>query len=363
MKNKQILAVIDARYSLARAEKWDKTGLQIGDANGDSDSVFVAHEITSAVVAQAPESSCVVVYHPLIFGALENLDFANHTARLAGECMRKNLTVIVAHTALDNASPPDALGDALAREIALHSVEVLAASGREELLKLVVFVPEESSSNVAEALWNAGAGAIGNYDRASFRTSGEGTFRPLAGANPRVGEIGRDETVREMRLEVLVPAAKLSAVLGAMNEAHPYETVAHEIYPIQNQGARWGSARVGEISATLLDVYAETVRRNLGAPNVRLVRAGKHVSRIACCPGSGASFLSSAARAGANCLVTGDIKHHDALKAQALGISIIDVTHVATERSAVSLLLGCFDKLPIETKRSGVDTNPFAALH
>lgn len=362
MKIHDILAALDNRYPLSRAEKWDKVGLLIGDATAEAERVLIAHEVTPAVLEETKPGDALVVYHPMIFRPLENLDFKDHTVRLAAECIRRELAVIAVHTALDNAPPPHALGDALARELGLTDIAVLAPSASEVLLKLVVFVPDSHLHAVSEALWAAGAGAIGNYDRAGFRTRGEGTFRPLEGADPTQGQIGRDEAVEEWRLEVLLPAGRQKEVVRAMLGAHPYEEVAHELYPIQNKGAAYGSARMGSIEPTRLDVYAYSVQQELHAPNVRLVRgASPTVTRIACCPGSGASFLEAAARAGCDCLVTGDFKHHDALKAQALGISVIDTTHVATERATRRMLAEALQGLDVEIAISAVDTNPFDA--
>ncbi|HEX8550895.1 MAG TPA: Nif3-like dinuclear metal center hexameric protein [Abditibacteriaceae bacterium] len=360
MKIHEILTAIEARFPLARAEKWDKVGLQIGDAKTETSRILVAHEITPEVLEETQNDDCVVVYHPMIFRALENLNFADPTARLAAECIRRNLTVIAAHTALDNAAPPHALGDRLAQEIGLENIDVVAPTGKETLCKVVVFVPPEAREKVEEALWQAGAGALGNYERASFRTRGEGTFRPIEGANPYEGEVGKDELSDEWRVEVIAPEAQREKIVRAMKAAHPYEEVAYEIYHIYNTDAPYGSARAGDIPPTPLDVFAETVREKLNAPAVRLVRAGKHVSRIACVPGSGASFLDGIARAGCDCLVTGDIKHHDALKAKALGVSLVDVTHVATERSTVEMLAACFADSSVEVVRSAVETNPFS---
>src|SRR5690606_27586757 len=127
-----------------------------------------------------------------------------------------------------------------------------------------------------------------------------------------------------------------------------------------NSGLPYGAARVGTLpqSTPLLD-YAREVESNLRAPSVRIVNAKNEVQKIACVPGSGASYISAAAKAGCDCLVTGDIKHHDALQAKALGISIIDVTHAATERATIPMLAQALSTLDMEIVRSEIETNPF----
>lgn len=363
---RHLLDALNQSFPLARAEKWDRVGLQVGDARSQVQRVVVAHEINAPVLEELTECA-LVIYHPLIFRPLENLDFTNHTVRLAARCLSQKVDVIAVHTALDNAPPlavkkPGALGDALAAELGLQNVQVLAASGREALCKIVVFVPPEHLESVQNAMWSAGAGQIGLYDEASFRTQGQGTFRPLPGANPFEGQIGRREEVNEWRLEVIVPESQSGAVIAAMRKAHPYEEVAYDIYPLRNAVHPYGSARVGELTTSMaLDDYATQVQKTLNAPNVRVVAGAKDgIQRVACVPGSGASYIDEAYRAGCDCLVTGDIKHHDALKAQALGLSLIDTTHVATERAAVPLIATALRIVPeLLVEVCELDTNPF----
>jgi hypothetical protein len=99
-------------------------------------------------------------------------------------------------------------------------------------LKVVVFVPEQNLAAVREAMAGAGAGVIGNYTHCSFATPGRGTFLGGAGADPAVGEAGRLEEVEEWRLEMVVPAGVLPEVVAAMKDAHPYEEVAYDVYPL-----------------------------------------------------------------------------------------------------------------------------------
>lgn len=366
---RHLIQAINQVFPMSRAESWDKVGLQIGDSDATVQRAVVAHEVTDAVLTQCTGAEALVVYHPLLFRPLENLDFKNHTARLAARCLMKKINVIAVHTALDSAPPlavkaPGALGDALALELELQNVAVLAPSGRESLCKIAVFVPPESLEGVQSAMWQAGGGEIGLYDEASFRVRGMGTFRPQEGANPYSGSVGQREEADEWRLEVILPETRLAAVVEAMIGAHPYEEVAYDIYPLRNAIHPYGSARVGELTAPLtLKDYATRVQANLRAPNLRLVRSGKtQIRRVACVPGSGASFIDDAHNAGCDCLVTGDIKHHDALKAQALGLALIDATHTATERAAVPMLADVLRAVSdLQVEICEVDTNPFEA--
>lgn len=359
---RDLIAALDARYPLSRAESWDRVGLQIGDVNAKVERVLVAHEATDAVLDEADGCDALVVYHPLLFRPLENLNFADHSARLAARCISAGIHLIAAHTALDNAAPPTALGDRLAASLRLQDIAVLKPSGHEALCKIVVFVPDEALQKVSEALWEAGAGNIGKYDRASFRGQGSGTFRPQEGADPYEGEIGKDETVNEWRLEVIAPVTKRDRIVQSMIAVHPYEEVAYDVYPLQNKVAPYGSARRGKIAKTSLAEFARKVGADLGAPNVRIVEGGRAIETVACVPGSGASYIDAAASAGIDCLVTGDIKHHDALKAAARGLALVDVTHAATEGATIEMLADSLGYWNIEVRRSRLETNPFRGV-
>ena len=97
---------------------------------------------------------------------------------------------------------------------------------------LVVCVPPDALAAVREALFGAGAGRIGDYERCSWSTGGTGTFRPLAGASPAVGEVGAEEHVPEHRLETVFPADRQDEVVAALRGAHPYEEPAFDIYEL-----------------------------------------------------------------------------------------------------------------------------------
>jgi len=360
-----LLTHLNHHFPLARAESWDQVGLQIGDENAPVAKVLLAHEINDVVLNEATGFDALVIYHPLIFRPLNDLNFASHTARLAARCIRENINVIALHTAMDNADPPQALGDFLAQSLQLDNVKVLSPSGREALEKIVVFVPPEAHEKVQNALWQAGAGYIGNYDCASFSARGIGTFRPLEGSDPYSGELGKLEKADEWRLEIIVPALLRDAVVAAMIAAHPYEEVAYDIYSMNRAGQKYGAARMGELLQEIdLDGLARQVQQQLNPPGMRIVRGAKSTfTKVACVPGSGASFIKDAAKAGCDCLITGDIKHHDALQALALRLSIIDVTHAATETAAVEMMKSTFEEMPeIDVRVFDKNTNPFEQI-
>ena len=98
--------------------------------------------------------------------------------------------------------------------------------------KLVVFVPAEALDAVRDALFDAGAGRIGDYERCSWYAEGTGTFLGGEGTAPTIGERGREERVPELRLEMVFPAEQMDAVIAALRTAHPYEEPAYDVYEL-----------------------------------------------------------------------------------------------------------------------------------
>ncbi len=357
----KLYGALDARFPFARAESWDKVGLLVGDKNALVSRVLVCYEVTEAALDVADEQGCdaVVAYHPLIFRPLEKLDFSDRTARLCARLIRSGQSLICVHTALDGATPPHALGDALARQLGLKGARVHKPSGTQKLTQLVYFVPESHLEKTRTAAWQAGAGAIGLYDEASFSSLGRGTFRPLEGASPAEGKIGTRTETSEWRVELAVVKEKVGEVLNAVKAAHPYEEVAYFLTALQNEDAnqQYGPLRLASVPDANLFEWIEQAKTRLKVPSVRVAAPTENTafSRVACSPGSGASFISSLPRG--TIFISGDFKHHDALAAQAWGVALIDVTHAATETMTVDLM-GEAIKNCIEVVRE-TPRNPF----
>ena len=149
-----------------------------------------------------------------------------------------------------------------------HVPAALAPTGER---KLVVFTPDEALDAVRDALFAAGAGRIGVYERCSFYAPGTGTFFGGEESAPTVGEAGREERVGELRLEVLYPAELEAAVIAAVVSAHPYEEPAFDLYPLANVSTSRMCGRVGRFDGDLVARLRELepgpifVRREPGA--------------------------------------------------------------------------------------------------
>jgi dinuclear metal center YbgI/SA1388 family protein len=267
----------------------------------------------------------------LLFRPVKRLTPEDAVGQVLWTAVQDGVAIISVHTNLDCAV--EGLNSWLATKLGVgQSVPLQPVAG--DYLKLAVFVPVGHEQEVAEALFSAGAGQIGAYDKCSFRSSGEGTFRPGSGTQPFIGEVGQAEVTEEVRLETIVPKRKLTRVLEKMQKTHPYEEVAYDLVSLQNQVPGAGLGRIGKLEReTTLDAFAAKVKNLLSCDHIRLVGAkDRPVRKVALCGGSGAGLLQTAHRQGADVLVTGDVKYHDARQAEELGIALIDAGHFATEK-------------------------------
>lgn len=314
------------------AESWDNAGLQLGDPSAEVSRVMVALDATPAVIQSAIDSSCqlLVTHHPLIFKAQKSISTATTQGRLIHTAIRNGLSVISMHTNYDIAT--GGLNDVLAERIGLPAAAPLQITAEQELAKLVVFVPVTHLDTLRTALYPHAAG-MGAYRDCSFASPGEGTFTPLEGAQPFIGSIGVREKVAEQRLELLIDRTSLPKAIKALLAAHPYQEPAFDIYPLLNQGTAVGLGRVGRLTERLsLNDFVLRVTTALHVTGLRYVgNPDAMISTVALCSGSGSSLIRAAARAGADVLVTGDIKYHDAREAEDEGLALIDAGHFSTE--------------------------------
>ena len=339
-KCSEIYKIIEETAPVNRAEKWDNIGLQIGDPEAQVKRILVSLDITNEVVDEAVDGNIdlIVAHHPFIFKPIKQIHYDSPIGGMIRKLLKNDVMIYAAHTNLDKADM--GINHYLAGLFGLKDVRILSLEGNEQLYKLIVFVPKEYIEAVRNAIGNAGAGWIGNYSHCTFNTPGEGTFKPLEGTQPFIGEVGQLEKAAEYRLETIVPSSKLKTVLRAMMENHPYEEVAYDIYPLANKGAGYGLGRVGILPETInLGTFAAKVKSVLGTDQVGVVGdIQQPISKVAVCGGEGASLVDNALEHNADVLVTGDIKFHEAQDALAKKLAVIDAGHYATERVIVPVI-------------------------
>lgn len=363
------LGLVHDRYPPATAAGWDRVGLQVGDPSWPVARVLVSLDVTGAVVDEAADGppTLVLAHHPLLFRPLDALTPRTAAGKVALAAARAGVAVAAAHTNLDVAADGTGTSDPVMRVLGIDVHEPLTSEARESYeVKLVTFVPSDHVDPVLDALVGAGAGVIGDYERCSFRAPGTGTFRPRPGTHPYSGDVGADNAEVEDRLEIVVPRSRLGPAIGALRRAHPYEEVAFDVYPLVGH-ADLGFGRVGDLAEPMaLRDLAERVHTFLPAPHLRYAGApDAPVRRVAAVGGSGDALVPAAMSAGADVLVTGDLKHHPTLEALELGLAVVDAGHHATEVAALPAWMERLSSdashrgLAAELLASSVDTSPW----
>ena len=340
-KVKDIMAAMEEIAPERLAESWDKPGLAVGDPEREVRKVLVALDVIEPVIEEAKRigADMIVTHHPmLLFRKVESITADTALGRRIFALIENGIAAFSSHTNLDVAQ--GGTNDVLAELAGLEDIEILEETWAEDLKKIVVYVPVGYEDALRDAMCAAGAGHIGAYSHCTFGARGMGTFLPLDGTKPFLGGQGKLEKAEEIRLETIVPAGKLGAVVQAMLAAHPYEEPAYDVYVVERKGRREGIGRIGSLPEAMPFVeFAEQLRKRLGLDRIRLVGDGqKMVQRVGLCTGSGVEFLTAAAKQGADAYLTGDIKYHEAQKAVGMDICVADVTHYASEVLIVPVL-------------------------
>ncbi len=319
------------------AESWDNVGLLWGDPGAEVTRVMTCLSVTARTALEAihERAELIVSHHPVLFKAVQQVRADRPETVMLWNLARAGVAILSPHTAFDNTV--GGINDGLARRLGLNDVGPVRPSPAPTSFKVVVFTPESEREAVLSAAFAAGAGRIGAYNECSFAIPGQGTFFGTEGANPTIGQVGRRETVGELRVEIVSPADRLAAVLAAVRAAHSYEEPAIDVYPLYVPPRGPGIGRLGRLpERRSLQEFAALVARTLGARGLHVVgETTRMVERVAIACGAGDEFLHDAARAGADVLLTGEARFHRALEAEALGIGLIIAGHHATERPGV----------------------------
>lgn len=355
MSVNRVVEVLESIAPPRYAESWDNVGLLIGSRRWAAERIMLTIDLTEEVLQEAidADAQMIVAYHPPIFEPLKALTDDAQTQRIALQAARAAIAVYSPHTALDAA--PGGVNDWLAEGLGpgdVRALECQRSLPESEEFKVVTFCPADAVDRLRNALASIGAGRIGAYELCSFEIEGAGTFLGGPGAEPAVGERGRLERVKETRLEMVCPGAALGLAVLTLREFHPYEEPPVEIYRLYPRPER----RIGAGRRVVLDqktTLAQLVQRSkkqLGVEQLRVAPgrdAPEDYQTIGLCAGAGGSLLDAATEQGCELFLTGEMRHHDLLAAQASGCTVILAGHTNTERGYLpELRRKLIDRLP-----------------
>lgn len=357
-----LAAIINALEQLAPPvyqESYDNSGLQLGDPVMPVTGILVSLDITEAVVEEAKQKGCnvVVAHHPLLFNGIKRLTPDNWIARTLLKAAAAGIALYAIHTNLDNML--HGVNHAIADQLQLKNRRILSPKGA-VLFKLITFVPQKAAEALLTALFEAGAGQIGKYDQASFSSPGMGTFRPLAGAQPTIGSLGKRETVAETKLELLIAQDKVGQVMRVLLSEHPYEEVAYDLIPLHNKHQEIGAGLLGELPEPMFVADFLQLLKNRFGGGLRYTNPPqKSVQQIALCGGSGSFLLERALAEKADVFVTADFKYHQFFDADNR-LMIADLGHFESEQFTIPLLANYLSEkfTNFATQTTEIRTNP-----
>lgn len=359
MKLFELTGFFNSRFPLTFQEDYDNSGLIYGDPGRDINKALITLDVTEDVVNEALNLGCdlIISHHPPVFKEIKKVIPSGYSERVLIQAIRNDIALYAMHTNLDNIS--GGLNFLFCRKLGIKDPSILQPK-KGYLRKLVTFCPSAHAEKVREALFQAGAGHIGNYEKCSYNSEGKGTFQGAENTHPFVGEKGHLHTENETRIETVYPVTVEGNVIHALFSSHPYEEIAYDIYNLENVYPSVGSGAIGMLeNETDEKSFLESIINNLPAERLMHSRLlGKPVRKVAVCGGSGAFLIREAIRQMADVFVTGEIKYHEFFNAES-AILLVAAGHYETEHYAKEIIADAIhEKFPnFAVLKSKVYTN------
>lgn len=338
MKISELIQSLESVAPLALQESYDNCGLLAGDASAEITGVVISLDCVENTILQAIQNKCnlIISHHPLIFSPLKKLTGATQTERILISAIKNDIAIYAIHTNLDNVA--EGVNKKIAEKLGLSDCKILQQK-KALLKKLITYIPHAHVAQVRAALFDAGAGNIGNYDHCSFNVTGTGTFRGNDNSNAFIGAKNVEHQEPETRVEMIFPFWLEKTILTALLKNHPYEEAAYDIYTLENTHQSSGTGLIGSLPAPIPDAeFLQIVKDRMKTGIIRHTAfTGKPIIKVAVCGGSGSFLVQDALNAGADVFVTADIKYHTFFDTGNKMI-LADIGHFESEQFTVELL-------------------------
>ena len=338
MQIKDVTNYIEELAPLAYAEDFDNVGLLIGDYNTKVTGVLVTLDTLEETVDEAIAQNCnlIVSFHPIVFSGLKKINGNNYVERVVLKAIQNNIAIYATHTALDNVN--NGVSAKMCEVLGLQNCKTLIPK-KGIIKKLTTYVPIAEAENLREKLFEAGAGAIGNYDNCSFNIDGKGSYRGNKNSNPTLGEKGKVTFTEETSISVTFDSYLEGKILQALFNTHSYEEVAYEIITLNNSNQNVGMGMIGEFSDTMDEKeFLTFVKKTFKTDCVRHSELlNKKIKKVAVLGGSGSFAIKNAIKAKADAYISADFKYHEFFTAEKK-ILLADVGHYESEQFTKNLL-------------------------
>jgi len=356
----KIISVLENFAPLSLQESYDNAGLIVGSHKMEISSALLCIDITEEIIEEAIEKNCnlIISHHPLVFGGVKKINGKNYVERCLIKAIKTDIAIYSCHTNIDIVAK--GVSHKMSEKLGLTQCRVLSPT-KGNLNKIVCYVPEDSAVKVRAAMFEAGAGTIGNYDNCSYNTSGYGSFRSGENTNPYVGEKGKTHFEKEIKIETIVHNHMIGKVIAEIKKNHPYEEVAYDIYPLNNPNPQIGFGMIGELEKEIDCIdFLKSVKDIFQCQHIKHTAIVKNkIKKVALCGGSGSFLTNVAISQKADIFISGDFKYHDYFKAENKLI-IADIGHYESEQFTkeifYELLIKKFPNFAVRI--SEINTNP-----
>jgi len=360
MTIQEVVQTLQNKWPLQQAEDFDNVGLLCGNPRREVSGILICHDALESVVEEAIQKKCnlIVAFHPILFSGLKTITGKDYVEKSVMKALENKIAIYAIHTALDN--DWNGVNKEICQQMGLQNIRVLMPK-QNQLSYLTVFVPKENAETLEKALFDAGAGEIGNYDLCNFSLLGQGSFRPLEGANPTGGVVGKRERVEEMQLSFLFESYKKNTIISAMKKAHPYEEVAYQIVRLENENHFEGLGQYGDLPEKMSEKdFLNYVKNKFQLKVIRhSAFRNKEIERVGVLGGSGASGIKAAIHKGCDAYLSGDFKYHDFFKAEDK-ILLADIGHFESEQFVIQQLYEFLSEkfTKFAVRKTELNTNP-----
>lgn len=344
MTIQDVTRILEELSPLEHAEDFDNVGLLVGNPKANLKGVLVTLDTLENVVDEAIKKECnlIVSFHPIIFKGLKKITGQSYVERVVIKAISNNIAIYSMHTALDNS--PNGVNAKICEVLGVEKPKILLPK-KGHIKKLTTYVPSKELDYLRNKLFEAGAGAIGNYNNCSFSNKGIGSFEPQDGAQPSIGTIGQTHFEKESQLHITYDSALEQNILKSLFENHSYDEVAYEIYTLENVNQNLGMGMVGTLKSPMPE--HDFLKHLKSKMNAEVVRHSsllhKPIKTVAVLGGSGAFAIGAAIKSKADIFITADVKYHEFYQAENTMV-IADIGHFETEQFTKNLLVDFLTK-------------------
>ncbi|WP_027137095.1 Nif3-like dinuclear metal center hexameric protein [Gaetbulibacter saemankumensis] len=339
-----VIHYIEKLAPLAYAEDFDNVGLLVGNKSTKISGVLVTLDTLESVVDEAIEKKCnlIVSFHPIIFKGLKKLTGKTYVERVVLKAIKNDIAIYSMHTALDNAYL--GVNQMICEQLKLKNTRILIPQAN-TIKKLTTYVPKAEAETLRNALFNSGAGSIGNYNDCSFNIDGLGTYKGNENSNPTLGKKGILHTEEETKITVTFPKHLETQIVSTLMKTHSYEEVAYEIITIENKNQHIGMGMIGVFDKPISEKeFLSHVKNSMKTKCIRhSALLNKSITEVAVLGGSGSFAINAAKAAGADAFITADLKYHDFFMAEN-NILLTDIGHYESEQFTKNLLVSYLTK-------------------